>query len=104
MPARLRMMKLNHSAQIRLDTVSENCIFYISTTYEFSHSQDPEQNRAARQNEVCFLLRCGRVCDFSVDDPVEHHCASTSACSTGTSVNSTQPSASGPTAAWAVTS
>src|SRR5215468_2774744 len=41
MPARLRIMKLNHSAQIRLDTVSENCIFYISTTYEFSHSQGP---------------------------------------------------------------
>ena len=41
MPARLRIMKLNHSAQIRLDTVSENCIFYISTTYEFSHSLGP---------------------------------------------------------------
>jgi len=34
-------MKLNHSAQIRLDTVSENCIFYTSTTYEFSHSFGP---------------------------------------------------------------
>jgi len=36
-------MKINHLARIRLDTVLENCIFYISTMYEFSHNQDPEQ-------------------------------------------------------------
>jgi hypothetical protein len=34
-------MKLNHPAQIRLDTVLKNCIFYISPMYEFSHSLDP---------------------------------------------------------------
>jgi len=33
-------MELNHPAQIQLDTVSENCFFYISPMYEFSHSQD----------------------------------------------------------------
>jgi hypothetical protein len=35
----LRIMKLNHPAQIRRDTVLENCIFYISLMYEFLHSQ-----------------------------------------------------------------
>ena len=35
----LRIMTLNHAAQIRLDTVFENCIFYISSMYEFLHSQ-----------------------------------------------------------------
>jgi hypothetical protein len=34
----LRIMKLNHPAQIRLDTVLENCIFYVLPMYEFSHS------------------------------------------------------------------
>src|SRR5262249_7378516 len=55
-PARLRIMKLNLSAQIRLDTVSENCIFYISTTYEFSHGQGPRRkyHLGERQNrEPC---------------------------------------------------
>jgi hypothetical protein len=37
----VRIMKLNHPAQIRLDTVLENCIFYISPMYEFSHSLGP---------------------------------------------------------------
>lgn len=35
-------MKLNHTAQIQLDTVLENCVFYILTMYEFSHSLDPK--------------------------------------------------------------
>jgi hypothetical protein len=34
---KLGIMKPNHPAQIRLNTVLENCIFYISTMYEFSH-------------------------------------------------------------------
>jgi hypothetical protein len=38
-------MKLNHPAQIRLDTVLENCIFYNSPMYEFSHSLDPERTK-----------------------------------------------------------
>ena len=33
------MTKLNNLAQSRLNTVLENCIFYISPMYEFSHSQ-----------------------------------------------------------------
>jgi hypothetical protein len=39
----VRIMKLNHPAQIRLDTVLENCIFYISPMYEFSHSLGQKQ-------------------------------------------------------------
>src|SRR5262245_47034012 len=34
-----RMMKLSHPAKSRLCTALENCIFYISPMYEFSHSQ-----------------------------------------------------------------
>src|SRR5262249_816834 len=33
------IMELSHQAQIQLDSVSENCFFYISPMYEFSHSQ-----------------------------------------------------------------
>jgi hypothetical protein len=36
---KLRIMKPNHTAHMRLDAVLENCIFYISPLYEFSHSQ-----------------------------------------------------------------
>src|SRR5262249_34908821 len=36
---KLHKVELNHPAQIQLDTVSENCFFYISPMYEFSHSQ-----------------------------------------------------------------
>ena len=43
-------MKLNHPAQIRLDTVLENCIFYISPMYEFSHGLGQKPTLA----EVCF--------------------------------------------------
>src|SRR5215475_12908346 len=35
----LRIMKLSHPAKSRLYTELENCIFYISPMYEFSHSQ-----------------------------------------------------------------
>src|SRR5262245_51637878 len=30
---------LNHAARLRRHTVLENCIFHISSMYEFSHSQ-----------------------------------------------------------------
>ena len=33
----LRIIKLGHPGKSRLDTVLENCIFYISPMYEFSH-------------------------------------------------------------------
>jgi hypothetical protein len=42
----LRIMKLNHPAQIRRDTVLENCIFYISLMYEFLHSQGHERQNS----------------------------------------------------------
>jgi hypothetical protein len=35
---KLRIMRTDAAADIRLDAVLENCIFYISTMYEFSHS------------------------------------------------------------------
>ena len=44
--ANVPIMKLNHAAQIRLDTVLKNCIFYISPMYEFSHSLDPKADIA----------------------------------------------------------
>ena len=34
----LRVMRTDAAADIRLDAMSENCIFYISPMYEFSHS------------------------------------------------------------------
>src|SRR5215470_15099556 len=43
---KLRNTKLNHSAQIRLDTMLENCIFYISPMYEFSRSQGQTRTSA----------------------------------------------------------
>jgi hypothetical protein len=43
----VRIMKLNHPTQIRLDTVLENCAFYISTMYEFSHSLGKERRQSA---------------------------------------------------------
>jgi hypothetical protein len=42
----LRIMKLNHPAQIRRDTVLENCIFYISPMYEFLYSQGQDRQNS----------------------------------------------------------
>src|SRR5262249_1095200 len=36
---KLRISVSNHAARMRPDAVLENCIFYISPMYEFSHSQ-----------------------------------------------------------------
>jgi len=41
---KFRIMKLNHPEQIQFDTVLENCFFYISSMYEFSHSLDPKRS------------------------------------------------------------
>ena len=41
--AKFRVVKFTYSAQIRLDTVLENCIFYIASMYEFLHSQGQNQ-------------------------------------------------------------
>ena len=35
---KLRIMTTDNAADIRLDAMLENCIFYISPMYEFSHS------------------------------------------------------------------
>jgi hypothetical protein len=53
MAEKLRIMKLNHPAQIRLDTVLENCIFYVLPMYEFSHSlgQEPTSRSSGQSVE-----------------------------------------------------
>jgi hypothetical protein len=40
---KLRVMRTDNAADIRLDAMLENCIFYISPMYEFSHSLDPNR-------------------------------------------------------------
>ena len=35
-------MRTENAADMRLDAMLENCIFYIFSVYEFSHSLDPE--------------------------------------------------------------
>jgi hypothetical protein len=36
-------MRTDNAADIRLDAMLENCIFYISPVYEFSHSLGQEE-------------------------------------------------------------
>jgi hypothetical protein len=36
-------MRTDNAADIRLNAMLGNCIFYISPMYEFSHSLDPKQ-------------------------------------------------------------
>jgi hypothetical protein len=38
---KLRVMRTDRAADIRLDAMLKNCIFNISPMYEFSHSLDP---------------------------------------------------------------
>jgi hypothetical protein len=40
---KLRDMRTDNAADIRLNAMLGNCIFYISPMYEFSHSLDPER-------------------------------------------------------------
>ena len=40
---KLRVMRTDNAADIRLDAMLENFIFYISRMYEFSHSLDPKR-------------------------------------------------------------
>jgi hypothetical protein len=51
---KLGIMKPNHPAHIWLNTVLENCIFYISTMYEFSHRVGQNEKVSRR----AFLDRC----------------------------------------------
>jgi hypothetical protein len=41
-------LRTDNAADIRLDAMSENCVFYISPMYEFSHSLDPTETLAAK--------------------------------------------------------
>jgi len=45
---KLRVLRTDNAADIRLDAMSENCVFYISPMYEFSHSLDPTETLAAK--------------------------------------------------------
>jgi hypothetical protein len=40
---KLRDMRTDNAADIRLNAMLGNCIFSISPMYEFSHSLDPKQ-------------------------------------------------------------
>src|SRR5450756_1951572 len=40
---KLRDMRTDNAADIRLNAMLGNCIFYISPMYEFSHSLDPKR-------------------------------------------------------------
>ena len=44
---KLRVRRTDSAADIKLNVMLENCIFYISSMYEFSHSQDPNQTCSA---------------------------------------------------------
>ena len=35
---KLPVLRTDNAADIRLDAMSENCVFYISPMYEFSHT------------------------------------------------------------------
>jgi hypothetical protein len=39
-------MRTDNAADIRLNALLGNCIFYISPMYEFSHSLDPKRTHA----------------------------------------------------------
>ena len=41
---KLRVLRTDNAADIRLDAMSENCVFYISPMYEFSHSLGPDSD------------------------------------------------------------
>ena len=53
---KLRDMRTDNAADIRLNAMLGNCIFYISPMYEFSHSLDPKQSSGARKHLVEKLL------------------------------------------------
>ena len=42
---KLRVTRTNNAADVRLDAMLENCIFYIFLMYEFSHSQGHSRHR-----------------------------------------------------------
>ena len=48
---KLRVLRTDNAADIRLDAMSENCVFYISPMYEFSHSLDPKRTSGRHPNK-----------------------------------------------------
>jgi len=46
---KLRIMESNRAARTMFDTLSENCIFYISQLYEFSHRLGQKQTSPSTQ-------------------------------------------------------
>ena len=66
-------MELNHPPQIQLDTVSENCFFYISPMYEFSHSQGSFASFRRDASYVCLTppkADMGFDIDLSREGPI----------------------------------
>src|ERR1019366_6082768 len=53
---KLRVMKTDNAADIRLDAMLENFIFYISRMYEFSHSLG--QKRTNHRRPKSTFVRC----------------------------------------------
>jgi hypothetical protein len=51
---KLRDMRTDNAADIRLNAMLENCIFYIFRMYEFSHSLDPKQTFIIRILRLVF--------------------------------------------------
>ena len=49
---KLRISESNHAARMRPDAVLENCIFYISPMYEFSHSQGHSMTSSTRASTI----------------------------------------------------
>jgi hypothetical protein len=43
-------MRTDNAADIRLNAMLGNCIFYISPMYEFSHSLDPKRTSQGRRS------------------------------------------------------
>ena len=52
---KFRVMRTDNAADIWLDAMLENCIFYISRMYEFSHSLDPKRTL------IDFLVMTGNL-------------------------------------------
>ena len=48
---KLRVMRTDNAVDIRLDAMLENCIFYISSMYEFSHSLGQKQTESDHRIE-----------------------------------------------------
>src|SRR5262245_53718882 len=57
---KLRTMESNRAAPTMFDTLSENCIFYISPMYEFSHRLHLKATKSLRSSEMTLSAITGR--------------------------------------------